>query len=100
VPIIGAGQGGDLRDLRPAADSQRRVAIGETARQFAKPATSLRCRRVDADAVRAAKGARPGGTVVLAPACEFDVSDYAERGRVFKEEVARLAADERQSREA
>jgi UDP-N-acetylmuramoylalanine--D-glutamate ligase len=55
------------------------------------------------DAVRAAKAlSRPGGTVVLAPACSsFDMfSDYAERGRVFKEEVARLAADERQSREA
>jgi hypothetical protein len=27
-------------------------------------------------------------------------TDYAERGRVFKEEVARLAADERRCREA
>ena len=35
------------------------------------------------------------GTVLLAPACaSLDMfSDYAERGRVFKEEVARLGQD-------
>ncbi len=47
-----------------------------------------------ADAVQTAwTMARPGGTVVLAPACSsFDMfADYAERGRRFKEEVARLA---------
>ena len=36
--------------------------------------------------------ARPVGVVLLAPACaSFDwFRDYAERGRVFKEEVERL----------
>jgi UDP-N-acetylmuramoylalanine--D-glutamate ligase len=36
--------------------------------------------------------AAPGHTVVLAPACaSFDMfRDYAERGRVFKQEVLRL----------
>jgi UDP-N-acetylmuramoylalanine--D-glutamate ligase len=36
--------------------------------------------------------ARPDGVVLLAPACaSFDwFTDYAERGRVFKEEVAKL----------
>jgi UDP-N-acetylmuramoylalanine--D-glutamate ligase len=47
-----------------------------------------------AGAVRTAFGlAAPGQTVVLAPACaSFDMfRDYAERGRVFKQEVQRLA---------
>jgi UDP-N-acetylmuramoylalanine--D-glutamate ligase len=36
--------------------------------------------------------ASPGGTVLLAPACSsFDMfRDYAERGRVFKQEVLKL----------
>ncbi len=49
-----------------------------------------------AEAVRAALGAAPpGGTVVLAPACaSFDMfRDYAERGRVFKQEVGTLARE-------
>jgi UDP-N-acetylmuramoylalanine--D-glutamate ligase len=44
-------------------------------------------------AVRTAfASASPGHTVVLAPACaSFDMfRDYAERGRVFKQEVLRL----------
>jgi UDP-N-acetylmuramoylalanine--D-glutamate ligase len=45
------------------------------------------------EAVAAAYGsASPDGIVLLAPACaSFDwFRDYAERGRVFKEEVQRL----------
>jgi UDP-N-acetylmuramoylalanine--D-glutamate ligase len=47
-------------------------------------------------AVRTAFGvAAPGGVVLLAPACaSFDMfADYAERGRVFKQEAMRLAAE-------
>jgi UDP-N-acetylmuramoylalanine--D-glutamate ligase len=49
-----------------------------------------------AEAVRAALAAAPpGGTVLLAPACaSFDMfRDYAERGRVFKREVQKLAEE-------
>jgi UDP-N-acetylmuramoylalanine--D-glutamate ligase len=42
---------------------------------------------------RAYELAKPSGVVLLAPACaSFDMfKDYAERGRRFKEEVARIA---------
>ena len=41
---------------------------------------------------QAYEAARPDGVVLLAPACaSFDwFTDYAERGRVFKEEVGKL----------
>ena len=50
------------------------------------------------DAVRQAyELAQPDGVVLLAPACaSFDMfRDYAERGRQFKEEVARLELEEK-----
>ncbi len=49
-----------------------------------------------AEAVRVAFGlARPGGVVLLAPACSsFDMfRDYADRGASFKDEVHRLASE-------
>ena len=102
VPIIGGRfKGGDLRDLRPALEGRSTavVAIGE-ARAAVRAALGDIVTVIDAasmaDAVRAAlRAAPPGGTVVLAPACaSFDMfRDYAERGRVFKEEVGRLAQD-------
>jgi UDP-N-acetylmuramoylalanine--D-glutamate ligase len=100
VAIVGGRfKGGDFRDLREALRGRARavVAIGESRPLIAAAlgdllpvheAGSLR------DAVRAAYAlARPDGTVLLAPACSsFDMfADYAERGRRFKEEVARLA---------
>jgi UDP-N-acetylmuramoylalanine--D-glutamate ligase len=53
-------------------------------------------------AVRTAfASAEPGQTVVLAPACaSFDMfRDYAERGRVFKQEVLRLQEEWNVTRE-
>jgi UDP-N-acetylmuramoylalanine--D-glutamate ligase len=45
--------------------------------------------------------AAPGRTVVLAPACaSFDMfRDYAERGRVFKQEALRLQEEWKSTRE-
>ena len=99
VPIIGGRfKGGDLRLLREplAARARAVVTIGE-----AKPllraalagavelheATSLENAIDQAFAL-----AKPGGVVLLAPACSsFDLfHDYAERGRKFKEGVLKL----------
>jgi len=102
VPIIGGRfKGGNLGDLRPALEGRSTavVAIGE-ARAAVREALGDMVVVIDAtsmaEAVRAAlRAAPPGGTVVLAPACaSFDMfRDYAERGRVFKQEVERLARD-------
>ena len=99
VAIVGGRfKGGDLRELREplAARGRAVIAIGEAAPLVREAlegivpvfrATSMR------EAVqRGYEAAAPDGVVLLAPACaSFDwFKDYAERGRVFKEEVARL----------
>ena len=99
VPIIGGRfKGGDLRLLRQPliARAKAVVAIGEAAGlvedALAGAVTVRRARTLD-EAVDAAFAlARPAGVVLLAPACaSFDMfRDYAERGRRFKEEVARI----------
>jgi UDP-N-acetylmuramoylalanine--D-glutamate ligase len=108
VAIVGGRyKGGDFRELEPAlrARGSTVVAIGEAAPMVEEAlAGSLRVVRAGsmAEAVRAAfAAAPPGGTVVLAPACSsFDMfRDYAERGRRFKEEVKRLVAERRTTRE-
>jgi UDP-N-acetylmuramoylalanine--D-glutamate ligase len=100
VAIVGGRyKGGDFADLAAASVRQRLrgvVAIGESRARvrealghlvpFAEAATM-------GDAVRQAwETAKPDGVVLLAPACSsFDMFvDYADRGRAFKEEVARL----------
>src|SRR3989441_4234609 len=101
VPILGGRfKGGDLRLLRAALLSRAKavVAIGE-ARPLIRDAFSGAVDVIEAasfdEAVRRAFAlAKPSGVVLLAPACaSFDMfRDYAERGRKFKEEVARLQA--------
>jgi UDP-N-acetylmuramoylalanine--D-glutamate ligase len=108
VPIIGGRfKGGDFRDLRPAirARSTAVIAIGE-AGALVREALADLVPVVDAvsmtDAVRAAFSvAAPQGIVVLAPACSsFDMfRDYAERGRVFKQEVQKLVEEHHGRRE-
>ena len=107
VVMGGRYKGGDFRDLLPALTARGAavVTLGEAAGRIAEalgeavrvePASDM------ADAVARARAmAPPGGTVVLAPACSsFDMfRDYAERGEAFAEEVRRLAATRRATRE-
>ena len=99
VAIVGGRfKGGDLRALREplAARGRAVVAIGEAAPLVVEAltgivpvTTAVSMREAVAQAYRAAQ---PDGVVLLAPACtSFDwFADYAERGRVFKQEVERL----------
>jgi UDP-N-acetylmuramoylalanine--D-glutamate ligase len=101
VPIIGGRfKGGDLGLLRGplGARATAVVAIGE-ARPLVRGALAGAVDVHDAGSLEEAVGmayalARPAGVVLLAPACaSFDMfQDYAERGRRFKEEVARIVA--------
>jgi UDP-N-acetylmuramoylalanine--D-glutamate ligase len=101
VAIMGGRyKGGDFAELREAAAKSARavVTIGESRGLIGAalagsvpvhPAASLR------EAVATAFGlARPGDAVLLAPGCSsFDMfTDYAARGRAFKEEVRALSA--------
>jgi len=95
----GRYKGGDFALLGPvlAARGGRVLAIGEarervrTSLAAAVPVES--CSSLREAVERAHATAPPGATVLLAPACSsFDMfRDYAHRGRVFKEEVRRLA---------
>ena len=99
VPIIGGRyKGGDLGLLRGPLGARARavVAIGE-ARPLIRAALADAVPVHDAGSLgEAVEGAyelaKPDGVVLLAPACSsFDMfRDYAERGRRFNEEVARL----------
>jgi len=99
VPIIGGRfKGGDLRLLREplAKRAKAVVAIGE-ARALVRDALAGAVEVHDAGTLEQAvasafKLATPVGVVLLAPACaSFDMfRDYADRGRRFKEEVARV----------
>jgi UDP-N-acetylmuramoylalanine--D-glutamate ligase len=101
VPILGGRfKGGDLRLLREPLASRAKavVAIGE-ARPLVREALDGVVDVYEAESFaeaidRAFALAQPAGVVLLAPACaSFDMfQDYAERGRKFKEEVARLRA--------
>src|SRR3989454_962272 len=103
VPIMGGRfKGGDLRLLRGplAARANAVVAIGEARPLFREAlagAVGVHGAASLQEAVqRAFELAKPSGVVLLAPACaSFDMfRDYAERGRRFKEEVARLSDEQ------
>jgi UDP-N-acetylmuramoylalanine--D-glutamate ligase len=99
VALLGGHfKGGDFRDLRDALAARGRavIAMGEAA-PLVREALADLLPVIDAASMREAvargyAAAGPDGVVLLAPACaSFDwFRDYAERGRVFKEEVAAL----------
>ena len=107
VILGGRFKGGDFRDLLPplAARHATVIAIGE-ARPLIHDALGNGVPVHEADDMRTAvrkafTSAAPGRTVVLAPACSsFDMfRDYAERGRVFKQEALRLQEEWKSTRE-
>lgn len=100
VILGGKDKGSDFRPLRALlADRARHVLLIGAARQ--KLAEQLRdgfpleeVETLPQAVARAAEVARAGDTVLLAPACaSFDqFENFEHRGRVFKEEVRKLAA--------
>ncbi|HET9263926.1 MAG TPA: UDP-N-acetylmuramoyl-L-alanine--D-glutamate ligase [Vicinamibacterales bacterium] len=107
VVMGGRYKGGDFHELAKPLAARRAtiVAIGE-ARPLIADALGSSCVVHEAAdmsaAVRTAfASASPGQTVLLAPACaSFDMfRDYAERGRVFKQEVRRLGEEWNVTRE-
>ena len=100
VAIVGGRfKGGDLRLLREPLRARARavVAIGEArplVREALVGAVEVRDAGSFEEAIEQAfRLAKPSGVVLLAPACaSFDMfQDYADRGRRFKEGVAKLA---------
>ncbi len=107
VIMGGRFKGGDFRDLSDALAARHAtvIAIGEASglvHAALDGVVDVRDAADVASAVRVAfASAAPGRTVVLAPACaSFDMfRDYAERGRVFKQEVRRLQEEFSNTRE-
>lgn len=102
TPVVLIAGGRDKgQDFTPLADLVRRqvrrlVLIGEGAAPMAKAWAGVPAERAEtlAEAVEVAyRAAGTGGVVLLSPGCaSFDMfRDYEDRGRRFKEEVARLA---------
>ena len=107
VIMGGRYKGGDFGLLREPlrARGAMVVAIGESKPQLREAlgdTVAVRDAATMTEAVRLGfASVRPGGTVLLAPACSsFDMfRDYADRGRQFKDAVAALAAEVERTRE-
>jgi UDP-N-acetylmuramoylalanine--D-glutamate ligase len=101
VIMGGRYKGGDFGLLRQPLRSRGAlvVAIGEAKPQLREALGDTIVVRDAATMTEAVRlgfaSVRPGGTVLLAPACSsFDMfRDYADRGRQFKDAVAALAAE-------
>ncbi len=107
VVLGGRFKGGDFADLKPALVERAAtvVTIGESRPLIHEALASVvpvyEVEDMSSAVRRAFASASPGQTVVLAPACSsFDMfRDYAERGRVFKQEVRKLAEEWNTTRE-
>jgi UDP-N-acetylmuramoylalanine--D-glutamate ligase len=102
VILGGRFKGGRFEDLRDVVRARAAgvVAIGEAApliHAALDDVVPVRDAASMDDAVqRASALVRPGGVVLLAPACaSFDMfKDYADRGRAFKAAVAKMQTEE------
>ena len=102
VILGGRFKGGRFEDLRDVVRARAAgvVAIGEAApliHAALDDVVPVRDAGSMDDAVRRAVAlVRPGGVVLLAPACaSFDMfKDYADRGRAFKAAVAKMQTEE------
>ena len=101
----GRNKGLDFSSLAAAARRARAIVVfGEAAEDIAAAVKKVSAEDVPVnraatldDAVRIAyAAAKPGDTVLLSPGCaSFDMfSDYAERGRAFRDAVNRVAVGE------
>ncbi len=101
-PVIliagGRNKGNDFRLLRQAVSDhvKQLILIGESSEELANELDSLvpthKMGNMHDAVTKAASLAEPGDVVLLAPGCaSFDMfSSYAERGRVFQQEVKSL----------
>ena len=103
LPILGGRyKGGDFATLAPALARHGKavLAIGEAAERVATALAPtlpvITCGSLAEAVQEGFRRATAGDTVLLAPGCaSFDMfTDYAARGRAFKDEVRALAARE------
>lgn len=98
----GRYKGGDFAALAPALARHGKavLAIGESQGRIAasleKTLPVVACASLEEAVAEGLRRAAPGDTVLLAPGCaSFDMfTDYAARGRAFKDAVRALAARE------
>ena len=102
----GKDKGGSYAPLKPAIKDKvkRLILIGEAASKMEDAlgglVETISASSMDDAVNKAREIAINGDAVLLSPACSsFDMfSDYAERGRVFKEAVSRIIEEERGKR--
>jgi len=106
IILGGKDKGSDYTPLQGPLKEKARAAllIGTAAAKISNhlggAVEEIRCGTMERAVEEASRRARPGDTVLLAPACaSFDQFDsYEHRGQVFKSLAAKLGADSEQAR--